>query len=76
MPRLEIYDGRGEAITEKFYEVGSSIDLRCHAYHVPRDAVVWAKGGAPVYHAPDTGIRSVICLIFCLVEVPYNFSQI
>ncbi|MPC76224.1 hypothetical protein E2C01_070631 [Portunus trituberculatus] len=57
VPRLEIFDARGEAIQEKFYEVGSSIDLRCNAFHVPRDAVVWSRGGAVVYHSPETGIR-------------------
>ncbi|KAK8380065.1 hypothetical protein O3P69_016602 [Scylla paramamosain] len=56
VPRLEIFDARGEAIQEKFYEVGSSIDLRCDAFHVPRDAVVWSRGGAVVYHSPETGI--------------------
>ncbi|XP_069946832.1 zwei Ig domain protein zig-8-like [Cherax quadricarinatus] len=56
VPRLEIFDGRGEAILEKFYEVGSGIDLRCDAYHVPRDAIVWSRAGAKVYHTPDAGV--------------------
>ncbi|XP_042222473.1 hemicentin-1-like [Homarus americanus] len=56
VPRLEIYDARGEAIQEKFYEVGSGIDLRCNAYHVAKDAVVWSRGGVKVYHAPDAGV--------------------
>nr|XP_045589559.1 uncharacterized protein LOC123751519 [Procambarus clarkii] len=56
VPRLEIFDGRGEAILEKFYEVGSSIDLRCDAYHVAKDAIVWSRAGAKVYHTPDAGV--------------------
>ncbi|XP_071519014.1 cell adhesion molecule 1-like isoform X2 [Panulirus ornatus] len=61
VPRLEIFDGRGEAIHEKFYQVGSSIDLRCDAYHVPQDSVVWSRGDAKVYHAPDVGVRREFC---------------
>ncbi|XP_050715139.1 hemicentin-2-like isoform X1 [Eriocheir sinensis] len=56
VPRLEIYDARGEAIQQKFYEVSSSIDLRCDAFYVPQDAVVWARGGAAIYHSPETGV--------------------
>ncbi|ROT76980.1 hypothetical protein C7M84_004393, partial [Penaeus vannamei] len=56
VPRLEIFDARGEAIQEKFYEVGSGIDLRCTAFHVPRDSVVWSRDGARIYHTPDAGI--------------------
>ncbi|XP_068209432.1 hemicentin-1-like [Palaemon carinicauda] len=56
VPRLDIHDGRGQAIREKFYEVGSGIDLRCTGQHVPKDSIVWSKGDTRIVHAPETGV--------------------
>ncbi|XP_066987904.1 MAM domain-containing glycosylphosphatidylinositol anchor protein 2-like [Macrobrachium rosenbergii] len=56
VPRLDIHDGRGQAIQEKFYEVGSGIDLRCTGQHVPKDSIVWSRGDTRIVHAPEAGV--------------------
>ena len=46
VPILKIMDGRNTPIHEKFYEVGSSIDLQCVAYSLPSEvAPTWTKSG-------------------------------
>ncbi|XP_069978898.1 zwei Ig domain protein zig-8-like [Penaeus vannamei] len=43
VPQLEIRDARGEKVTEKFYQAGSSIDLTCTGSLVSQDRLVWLR---------------------------------
>ncbi|KAK4287016.1 hypothetical protein Pmani_039902, partial [Petrolisthes manimaculis] len=57
-PSIEIRDPRGEAVSEAFYRVDSTVGLQCVVVPVPPGRpVLWSKGGRSVTTQPERGIR-------------------
>lgn len=60
VPKVEIVDERGDAIPDKFYKAGSTIELKCVISQVPQPSsyVTWKHGQRMLnYDTSRGGIR-------------------
>lgn len=58
VPDIEVRDPRGEAVSEAYYRVDSTVGLQCVVMPVPPSRpVLWTRGGRPVTTMPERGIR-------------------
>lgn len=58
VPDIEVRDPRGEAVSEAYYRVDSTVMLQCVVMPAPPDRPVhWTFGGRPVTTMPQRGVR-------------------
>ncbi|XP_050688684.1 uncharacterized protein LOC126981532 [Eriocheir sinensis] len=58
VPGIEVRDSRGEAVSEAYYRVDSTVGLQCVVMPVPPSRpVLWTFGGRPVTTMPQRGVR-------------------
>ncbi|KAG0711736.1 hypothetical protein GWK47_019977 [Chionoecetes opilio] len=58
VPDIEVRDPRGEAVSEAYYRVDSTVGLQCVVMPVPPSRPVrWTRGDTPVTTRPERGIR-------------------
>ncbi|KAK8401922.1 hypothetical protein O3P69_001197 [Scylla paramamosain] len=67
LPDIEVRDPRGEAVSEAYYRVDSTVGLQCVVMPVPPSRpVLWSRSGRPVTTMPERGISESpeACLSF------------
>ncbi|XP_063887030.1 hemicentin-1-like [Scylla paramamosain] len=58
VPDIEVRDPRGEAVSDAYYRVDSTVGLQCVVMPVPPSRpVLWTREGRPVTTLPQRGIR-------------------